>query len=179
MDKLNEKFSSTSMYKLAKEMKKVEEKLEKLKKERKSKFAGEYAKRINSETDETKRKKLIEPVKKITKEINLLQNKLADLQDKEVEILDMVAGETKDQELYIEGEDVEIGHTDDEAGMLKNTVYQMAEYSLELYKMLDYLEKQYQETDFPHWWQAKLVKAREYVGAAKHYLESEIREKQH
>jgi hypothetical protein len=28
--------------------------------------------------------------------------------------------------------------------------------------------------DFPHWWQAKIVKAGEYIGAAKHYLEGEM-----
>lgn len=179
MKYITESFRASKMYKLAEKTKKIENQIEKLKKERKDKFAGDYAKKINSETDIDKRKKLLEPVKKITKEINSLQKELTQLQQKEVEYLDALASKGKDQELYIEDVDVEIGHTDDEANMLKKTVYEMAQYSLELYKMLDYLDKKYPESDFPHWWQAKLVKAREYVGAAKHYLESEMREKNH
>ena len=30
------------------------------------------------------------------------------------------------------------------------------------------------DADLPSWWQAKIVKAADYVGAAKHYLENEI-----
>jgi hypothetical protein len=28
--------------------------------------------------------------------------------------------------------------------------------------------------DFPHWWQAKIVKAGQYLSNAKHYLDSEL-----
>jgi hypothetical protein len=29
------------------------------------------------------------------------------------------------------------------------------------------------EVDFPHWWQAKVIKARDYMVGAKHYLDGE------
>jgi len=29
------------------------------------------------------------------------------------------------------------------------------------------------EVDFPHWWQAKIIKARDYMVGAKHYLDGE------
>ena len=31
-----------------------------------------------------------------------------------------------------------------------------------------------EDGDFPHWWQAKIVKAGEFIGSAKHYLEGEL-----
>jgi hypothetical protein len=64
-----------------------------------------------------------------------------------------------------------VGHTDDEKDMIRKQLYQMGTYCVELYKMLGDLPD---NTDFPHWWQSKLVKANDYIGAAKHYLENEI-----
>jgi hypothetical protein len=63
------------------------------------------------------------------------------------------------------------GHTDDEKDMIRKQLYQMGTYCVELYKMMGTLPD---NTDFPHWWQAKLVKANDYIGAAKHYLENEL-----
>lgn len=64
-----------------------------------------------------------------------------------------------------------IGHTDNERDMLRKEIFQMGTYSVELFKMVSELPE---DADFPHWWQSKLVKASEYIGAAKHYLENEI-----
>lgn len=72
--------------------------------------------------------------------------------------------------------DIEVGHQDDEPGMIKQSAYEISKYALELYKMLDEYDKSGQEVDFPHWWQAKIVKARDYIGVAKHYLEFESKE---
>ena len=72
------------------------------------------------------------------------------------------------------GDDVEktvIGHEDNEKDMLMKQIYQLGKYSVELYKMLNALPD---DADLPSWWQAKIVKAADYVGAAKHYLENEI-----
>jgi hypothetical protein len=161
---------------ISNDIKKVEREIDKLKMERKRKYAGEYARKLNRETNPQKKEELIKPVREITKKINDLQKQLSVLQQKELDYIDKVAKTGYDQELYIdEGKDVEIGHTDDEPEMIKDTVYQMAEYSIKLYKMVDYLEKKYPEVDFPHWWQAKIVKAREYVGTTAHYLESKVR----
>lgn len=63
------------------------------------------------------------------------------------------------------------GHTDDEKDMMMKQLYQMGMYCVELYKMMGQLPD---NTDFPHWWQSKLIKANDYIGAAKHYLENEI-----
>jgi hypothetical protein len=72
--------------------------------------------------------------------------------------------------------DIDVGHIDDEPGMIKQSVFEISEYALELYKLLDQYDKMGQEVDFPHWWQSKIVKARDYIGAAKHYLEFETKE---
>ena len=69
-------------------------------------------------------------------------------------------------------EDIEVGHTDDETHMLKKDLYRLAKYSAELYKMLDKYDGE-TEVDFPHWWQSKIVKAKDYMVSAKHYLDGE------
>ena len=160
---------------IASQIKKVEDEIEKLKVERKQKFAGEYARKLNKETNPQKREKLIKPVREITKRINDLQKQLSVLQQKELDYINSIAKSSYDQELYIEDKDVEVGHTDDEPEMIKDTVYQIAEYSIKLYKLIDYLDKKYPEVDFPHWWQSKIVKARDYIGTTAHYLESKVR----
>ena len=65
---------------------------------------------------------------------------------------------------------IAIGHVDDEADMLRKELYKIGKYSVELYKMLGELP----DGDFPHWWQGKVIKAGEYIGSAKHYLEGEL-----
>ncbi len=70
------------------------------------------------------------------------------------------------------GEDLDVGHQDDEPQMLKSDLYRIAKYAAELYKMLDKYD-QGGEVDFPHWWQGKVIKARDYMVAAKHYLDGE------
>jgi hypothetical protein len=71
-------------------------------------------------------------------------------------------------------EDIDIGHKDDEPGMLKADLYQIATYAADLYKIVDDLEKRGDEIDFPHWWQAKVIKAKGYLSGAKHYLRNEL-----
>ena len=65
---------------------------------------------------------------------------------------------------------VAVGHVDAEADMMRKELFKIGKYSVELYKMLGDLE----DGDFPHWWQAKIVKAGEFIGSAKHYLEGEL-----
>ncbi len=74
-------------------------------------------------------------------------------------------------------EDLDLGHQDDEPHMLKSDLYSIGTYALELYKIVNQFEGE-QEVDFPHWWQAKIVKAKELLDSAKHYLEFEIKEPQ-
>lgn len=75
-------------------------------------------------------------------------------------------------------EDLDIGHQDDEPGMLKADVYRIGKYAMELYKMLDEFDKMDNEVDFPHWWQAKITKAKDMIVSAKHYLDFEMKEPQ-
>ena len=58
--------------------------------------------------------------------------------------------------------------------MLKQEAYEMAIYAGKLYKLLHTLEPYGSEIDFPHWWQGKVIKARDYLGKAVHYLEFEL-----
>ena len=73
-------------------------------------------------------------------------------------------------------EDLDIGHIDDEAGMLKQTAFEIAEYAAKLYKLLKSYEDMPGEIDFPNWWQASVIKARENISKATHYLEFETKE---
>ena len=59
--------------------------------------------------------------------------------------------------------------------MLKSDLYRIAKYSAELYKMIHEFDKTNQEVDFPHWWQTKIVLAKDYLVKAKHYLDGQIK----
>jgi hypothetical protein len=74
-------------------------------------------------------------------------------------------------------EDLDLGHQDDEPHMLKSDLYRIGKYAMELYKMVDQFEGE-QEVDFPHWWQSKIIKAKEMLVSAKHYLDFELKEPQ-
>jgi hypothetical protein len=74
-------------------------------------------------------------------------------------------------------EDLDLGHQDDEPHMLKADLYRIGKYAMELYKMVDQFEGK-QEVDFPHWWQAKIIEAKNMLVSAKHYLDFEIKEPQ-
>ena len=73
----------------------------------------------------------------------------------------------------IEGADLDVGHQDDEPNMLKKDIYDIAVYAAKLYKQLDKYDQMDGEVDFPHWWQGKVIKAREFMSSAQHYLEAE------
>jgi hypothetical protein len=74
-------------------------------------------------------------------------------------------------------EDLDLGHQDNEPHMLKADLYRIGKYSMELYKMVDKFDNG-QEVDFPHWWQSKIIKAKDMLISAKHYLDFEIKEPQ-
>jgi hypothetical protein len=92
--------------------------------------------------------------------------------EKALENLDM---EDEDEDMM--NEDLDLGHQDDEPGMLKGDLYRIGKYAMELYQMMDDLEGK-GEVDFPHWWQSKIVKAKDMVVGAKHYLDFELKEPQ-
>ena len=69
--------------------------------------------------------------------------------------------------------DLDIGHQDDEPNMLKKDLYDIAVNAAKLYKQIHKYDMSDGEVDFPHWWQSKVIKAKDYIGAAQHYLEAE------
>jgi len=73
------------------------------------------------------------------------------------------------------GEDLDLGHEDDEPHMIKSELYLIGKYAMELYQMVDQFEGE-GEVDFPAWWQAKITTAKNMVSSAKHYLEFELKE---
>ena len=72
-------------------------------------------------------------------------------------------------------EDIDIGHEDNEPGMLQGDLYQIGKAAMELYELLDDMEGQ-GEVDLPSWWQAKIFKAKEAIVGAQEYLEFELKE---
>ena len=74
-------------------------------------------------------------------------------------------------------EDIDLGHEDDEPGMLKSDLYRIGKYAMELYQIMDKLDDG-QEVDLPHWWQAKVIKAKDALVSAKHFLDFELKEPQ-
>ena len=77
-----------------------------------------------------------------------------------------------DDELQIEDND--LGHQDDEPGMLRADLSVIERYADELGEMMKSFEESGEEIDFPHWWQAKIIKAKDYLVGAKHYLKAEL-----
>ena len=75
-------------------------------------------------------------------------------------------------------EDLDLGHQDDEPHMLKADLYRIGKYAMELYQMVDRFEEGSEEVDFPHWWQSKIIRAKDMLVGAKHYLDFEIKEPQ-
>jgi len=67
---------------------------------------------------------------------------------------------------------IAVGHIDNEKGMIKKELYLIGKNAIDVHKMLDSLP----DSDFPHWWQAKIVKAHSYIQGAKNYLEAELNE---
>jgi len=70
-------------------------------------------------------------------------------------------------------EDLDVGHQDDEPNMLKSDLYRIVKYGMELYQMMDKYDDMPGEVDFPHWWQSKVIKAKDMIASAHHYLEGE------
>ena len=88
----------------------------------------------------------------------------------------------KDKEFKLMGEedleeDLDLGHQDNEPHMLKGDLYRIGKYAMELYQMVDEFEGK-GEVDFPHWWQSKIIKSKDMLVSAKHYLDFEVNEPQ-
>jgi hypothetical protein len=95
--------------------------------------------------------------------------------DGEVNSTDKYLGKRREAISKNMKEDLDLGHQDDEPGMLKGNVYQIAKNAVELYKALQAFEG-HGEVDFPHWWQSKIIRAADDIQCAKEYLEFETKE---
>jgi len=81
--------------------------------------------------------------------------------------------ENDDKNLVIpEVEKDAVGHVDDERDMLKSGLYQAGCSAVKLHKLMSSLPE---DADLPHWWQAKVIKAQDYLDSALDYLESETK----
>jgi len=87
-------------------------------------------------------------------------------------------GEEEDEDEDMMQEDLDLGHQDNEPHMLKADLYRIGKYAMELYQMLDKFEAGSEEVDLPHWWQSKIIKSKDAIVGAKHYLDFEIKEPQ-
>ena len=97
---------------------------------------------------------------------------LDDLEGDMVQILDTNIPMSEEKEM-VKNEDMDVGHQDDEPGMLQTTAYETAQYAAKLVKKLQKYEQFDGEVDFPNWWQSKLILAKDYMQKAFHYLDSE------
>jgi hypothetical protein len=75
-------------------------------------------------------------------------------------------------------EDIDLGHQDNEPHMIKGELYQIGKYAMKLYAILEELEEEGGEYDFPAWWQSKITTAKNMMSSAKHYLDFELKEPQ-
>ena len=95
-----------------------------------------------------------------------------DLMGDQVKIIDTNMPLSEEKEM-IKKEDMDVGHQDDEPGMLQTTAFETAQYAAKLVKKLQKYEQFDGEVDFPNWWQSKLILAKDYMQKAYHYLDSE------
>lgn len=100
----------------------------------------------------------------------------ADLnKDGKLSSYEQARGAAIEKAMQVEEGDLDLGHQDNEPHMLKGDLYRIAKYAIELYKMVDQFEYK-GEVDFPHWWQAKIIKSKDALVSAKHYLDFELKE---
>ena len=103
------------------------------------------------------------------------KEKMKELKDKIAKQEIAIETGTVDTSIQEIGEDLDVGHQDNEPGMLMSDLYRIAKYATELGQMVEELSRLEGEIDFPHWWQAKIIKAKDYMVGAKHYLDGELK----
>ena len=95
-----------------------------------------------------------------------------------VERLEEEGYEIEDGEVYVneghmmKGDDLDVGHIDNEPHMLKKELARAGQMIQMLYRAVDKYDGQ-GEVDFPQWWQAKIIKANAMLDSAFDYLDGE------
>tara|TARA_B110000259_G_scaffold131877_1_gene148777 strand:- start:121 stop:771 length:651 start_codon:yes stop_codon:yes gene_type:complete len=125
-----------------------------------------------TEKDESKRKKILNVLKDLTTKIKSKQKNLLQLRDMEDKYVSQMSADAElDTSVF---EDTDIGHQDNEPGMLRADLSVIERYADELGEMMKSFEEMDEEIDLPHWWQTKIIKAKDYLVGAKHYLKAEL-----
>ena len=75
-----------------------------------------------------------------------------------------------DDEDYPMQEDLDVGHVDDEPGMLKSELARAGKMIQMLYRAIDKYDGK-GEVDFPQWWQKKIIQANSMLDSAFDYLD--------
>lgn len=71
---------------------------------------------------------------------------------------------------------ISVGHKDNEARMMKQSVAEILEYGQTLHDLFTHYEQTDAHVDFPHWFQSLIIRSRDYIGKASHYLEFETQD---
>jgi len=125
-----------------------------------------------TEKDPKKKEKILAKLKDLTKKINARQKNLTQLLDMEDKYISQMSADAElDSSVF---EDTDIGHQDDEPGMLRADLSVIERYAEELGEMMKEFDEMNTEIDLPHWWQTKIIKAKDYLIGAKHYLRAEL-----
>jgi hypothetical protein len=66
--------------------------------------------------------------------------------------------------------EIDISHVDDEAGMLADDIYTLIQSAQRLLAYMHEAEESGMEVDFPHWFQSKIVMAKEYITKMEQHL---------
>ena len=129
-----------------------------------------------TEKDPKKKEKILDVLRDLTKKINAKQKNLTQLLDMEDKYISQMAKDTELDAKAFDGvfEDTDLGHQDNEPGMLRADLSIIERYAEELGEMMKDFDEMNTEIDLPHWWQSKIIKAKDYIVGAKHYLRAEL-----
>jgi len=173
LDKMSKKEKTSLAYALATNLAKHgkpqtpknERKLTKGEINKKEKHMGKFKKAFDLEE--------IQEIIKTVQEQKLENPKKADLnKDGKLSSYEKTRGAAIEKNM--QSEDLDLGHQDNEPHMLKKDLYRIAKYASELYIMVNEFDNKGMEVDFPHWWQSKVIKSKEMLISAKHYLDGEL-----
>jgi hypothetical protein len=150
--------------KLSLKIETVKRKLKKLETERKEKFSGNYAKRVNEEEDLTIKKNLLKPVVEITKKIKFLETTLDRLIELEDKYITELSNRKQINELAIPIDTiVETGKLEADLSIIENSV-------IELSSLLQEQRERDNFSSIPDWVILKIECAKDYIISANSYL---------
>jgi len=128
-----------------------------------------------TEKDPKKKEQILGVLRDLTKKINAKQKNLTQLLDMEDRYISQMSADAElDTKMF---EDIDIGHKDNEPGMLRADLSIIERYAEELGEMMRDFDEMEEDIDFPHWWQAKIIKAKDYLRAELDKMDGNIQNK--